>query len=181
MRIVGGILKGRSLVSFNEQNIRPTSDMVRESLFNILRYDIEGTSFLDLFAGTGAVGIEAYSRGAKKVVLNDISKESLTVIKKNLDKCKITDKSVITVTASDAEEFVKRTEKFDIVYIDPPYKSDVIERLLKYLPDILSENGIAIIETEKPFSFNGTNYGLEIYDTRKYGRARLAFLRKENV
>lgn len=181
MRIVGGILKGRTLVPFNEQNIRPTSDMVRESLFNILRSEVSGAKFLDLFAGTGAVGIEAYSQGAEKVVLSDASKESVAVIKKNLAKCKIDDKSAVTVVTGNAEEYIKRAEKFDIIYIDPPYKSDLIGKVLPYLSGALGDDGIAVIETEIPFSFTGDNYGLKIYDTRRYGRAHLAFLRKENL
>ena len=82
MRIVGGIYKGRTLLEFKGQEIRPTSDMVRESLFNILQFKIVDKSFLDVFAGTGAVGIEAISRGAKKALLNDYSKDSLAIIKK---------------------------------------------------------------------------------------------------
>ena len=85
MRIVGGIYKGRVLCPFEKIGVRPTSDMARESLFNILQTRILGAKFLDLFAGTGAVGIEALSRGAKEVTLNDFGKESVALIKKNLE------------------------------------------------------------------------------------------------
>ena len=86
MRIVGGKYKGRVLAEFKGQDIRPTADMVRESLFNILQFKIFSASFLDLFSGTGAMGIEALSRGAKKVHFNDADKKSIAVLKQNLSK-----------------------------------------------------------------------------------------------
>lgn len=178
MRIVGGTLKGRKLVPFDEKNVRPTSDMVRESLFNILRDDIAGASFLDLFSGTGAVGIEAFSRGAEHIVFCELSNKSSEVLKKNLLKCGIFDERAIEIKIGDSCEYVKKENSFDFIYVDPPYKSDCVTKILPYLKNVLSERGIAIIETETPFCFDEISFGLEVCDTRRYGKAHLTFLRR---
>lgn len=176
MRVVGGIYRSRVLYSFDGNDIRPTADKVRESLFNILRPKLIGTAFLDLFCGTGAMGIEALSQGAKSVVFNDLNKASIALTKKNLEKLKIEDG--IKVVCSDAISFLKNTkEKFDIVYIDPPYKSDLGARALAEVANVLNEGGIAIFEDEKPFT--STVCGLREYDSRKYGRVILTFFKKE--
>ncbi len=178
MRIVGGIYKGRNLVPFAGQDIRPTSDKVRESLFNIIRVSIEGSDFLDLFCGTGAMGIEALSRGAKSVTLNDYSKESLGVVKKNLEKIGFP-KNVRT-TNLDALRFIEyEDKKYDFVYIDPPYKTDLGIKAIHTVSKILSKDGIAILESETPFLEELDN--LIKVDERKYGRAYLTFFKlKEN-
>ena len=119
MRIVGGKFKGRTLSEFKGKDVRPTSDQTRESLFNILQFRISGKSFLDLFCGTGAVGIEAYSRGASRVTLNDISRDSVKLAKENLARLKISDIEVVT---SDALSFLKSgEEKYDYIFIDAHY------------------------------------------------------------
>ena len=174
MRIVGGIYRGRTLLSFSGQDVRPTSDMARESLFNILQFRISGASFLDLFSGTGAMGIEALSRGAKLVTFNDKSRESVSLIKKNLQKIGVTDK--INVYNLDALELLKRGEKYDIIYIDPPYKTDLGINALSLVKDALKDGGVAIFEDEKEFS--GEIDGLKITDRRKYGRVKLTFFEK---
>ncbi|MBE7087014.1 MAG: 16S rRNA (guanine(966)-N(2))-methyltransferase RsmD [Clostridiales bacterium] len=175
MRVVGGLYKGRVLVPFDGDRIRPTSDKVRESFYNIVRDKVYGCNFLDLFCGTGAMGIEALSRGASFVQLNDFSKDSLTVVKKNLEKLKITDN--VKITNFDATGCLKNSiQKFDIIYIDPPYKSDLGIKVLPFVGEALTDDGIAVYESETPF--NERVSGLEIYDTRKYGRAYLTFFKK---
>lgn len=175
MRIVGGKYKGRVLVGFDGNKIRPTSDMARESLFNILQNIIYGADFLDLFCGTGAMGIEAISRGAHSVTFNDADKNSLAVLKKNLEKLKVDEN--YEVKYNDALSLLKRAEKkYDIIYIDPPYKTDLGEQALNLASLSLKDNGIAILESDTPF--NGTVEGLAVYDERKYGRVRLTFFRK---
>ncbi len=174
MRIVGGKYGGRTLLEFNGDKVRPTLDKARESLFNIIAPKINGASFLDLFCGTGAVGIEAFSRGATKVVVNDFSKESIALTKRNLQKLNITD---IEVSFCDAINFLKTTNnKFDFVYIDPPYKTNLGEIALNNVNRVLTENGTAILESEQ--EFNGKINGLNVVDKRKYGRARLTFFQK---
>lgn len=172
MRIVGGTLKGRTLYGFKGENIRPTSDNARESLFNILG-DISGADFLDLFSGTGAVGIEAVSRGAK-AVFNDAEKDSVALTRANLKKVGISAET----TCSDALSFIKSArKKFDIIFLDPPYKSTVIPELLNSVSGILKDGGRVIFENENPFC--GFAKGLVLTDCRRYGRAVLNFFVKQ--
>lgn len=175
MRIVSGKYKGRVLCEFDGDRIRPTGDKVRESLFNILQFKVFGSSFLDLFCGTGAMGIEALSRGAKNVVFNDYSKDSLNLLKKNLAKLKVDEQ--YSVKNFDAVTYLEGTsDKFDIVYIDPPYASDLGERALKVVCRVLTDDGIVILEGEREFCESVSD--LTVYDKRKYGRAYLTFFKK---
>lgn len=174
MRIVGGIYRGRTLLSFSGDDVRPTPDMVRESLFNILQFRIKGATFLDLFSGTGAMGIEALSRGARTVTFNDRARESVALLKKNLDKIGITEN--IKVFNKDALDLLKSGEKYDIIYIDPPYKTDLGLKALCLVKEAMSDNGLVIFEDEKEFL--GQVEGLKITDKRKYGRVRLTFFEK---
>ncbi len=177
MRIVAGKYRGRTLLEFDGDKIRPTSDKVRESLFNILQLKVPNAKFLDLFCGTGAMGIEALSRGAKKVVFNDFSRDSLGLLKKNLAKVKVEDD--FEIVNSDAVNFVKNTtETFDIIFLDPPYKSELGAKCLPFISNLLDQNGIAILEDEVEWS--GEIQGLTQYDKRKYGRVHLTFFKKEN-
>ncbi len=176
MRIVGGKYKSRVLLSFEKLGIRPTSDMVRESFFNIIRNVVYDANFLDLFAGTGAMGIEAISRGAKSVTFNDFSRESVNLIKKNLEKLSVVED--YKITNFDGVNFLKRTsDKFDVIYIDPPYNCDFLQEVLDNMRNCLTDNGIAVVESEKPIDIQVD--GLEIFDRRKYGRACLTFYKKE--
>ena len=178
MRIIGGKHRSRVLKEFKDIGVRPTSDRARESLFNILSGRIEGASFLDLFAGTGAIGLEALSRGAKEVTFIDNSMESLNVVKENLRSLKET----ADVKRSDSIEFLRTTnKKFDIIFIDPPYKTDLGKRALSLIAErkILTEDGIAIFEDED--GFDDTVRGLFRYDERKYGRAKLSFFKNKKA
>lgn len=176
MRVVGGIFRGRVLEEFKGYEIRPTSDMVRESLFNILRDRIGGAHFLDLFCGTGAVGIEALSRGAKKVVFNDLSRESVALTKKNIEKLKI--ENGYTVRQSDALIFLENSsENFDIIFIDAPYKDEVGIKAVELAKNKLNDGGIIIYENDMPFT--AEIEGLNVYDKRKYGRAHLTFFKSD--
>ena len=173
MRIIGGSLKGRTLYGFRGEDIRPTSDSARESLFNILG-DITGVDFLDLYCGTGAVGIEAVSRGAK-TVFNDIDKESVSLTRANLNKVGVS----AEVCCFDALYFIKTArKKFDVIFLDPPYKSDKIYELLNAVSDVLKDGGRVVFENEKPFS--GVARDLVLTDVRRYGRAILHFFEKKS-
>ena len=176
MRIVGGEFKGRTLVEFKGEEIRPTSDKVRESLFNILQNRIYGCRFLDLFCGTGAMGIEALSRGAKEVTFNDASRKSLEILNKNLEKIKV--QKGYKISNCDAERFVAScSEPFDVIYIDPPYKSGLGIKALNSILPAISSDGIIVYEEEQ--QFEGEIKGLKVVDKRKYGRAHLTFFIKE--
>ncbi len=181
MRIVGGAFKGRTLFEFKGQDIRPTSDMARESLFNVIKDKIIGAKFLDLYCGTGAVGIEALSRGAIRVVFNDLSRESIKLTKKNLekvDKENLANKNSVSFQNLDALNFLKSiSEKFDVVFIDAPYNSESAKGVITLAESVLTENGIIVYEDEKFLDF--VLEKLELFDKRKYGRAVFTFFRKK--
>ena len=145
MRVISGTARGRKLLSPEGYDIRPTTDNVKESLFNIIQFDIEGRRVLDLFAGSGQLGIECLSRGAADAVFVDESRESLRIIKENLKKCGFS----ADVVLSDAAAFLQRGEKFDIVFVDPPYDSDYYEIVMKIINlfDILNKGGIIVFES----------------------------------
>lgn len=176
MRIVGGKYKSRTLVEFGGYDVRPTSDKVRESFFNIIQNSIYGAKFLDLFCGTGAMGIEALSRGASKVQFNDRSRESLSILRKNLDKLKVEEDYI--VTNLDALALLKNTtEKFNVIYVDPPYASDMGKVVVEQCKGKLEENGFIVLEDEKPFG--EVVEGFSIFDQRKYGRVYLTFFKED--
>ena len=150
MRIISGTARGTKLYTLEGQATRPTLDRVKESLFNIIQNDITNSIFLDLFSGSGAIGIEAASRGAKKVILCDKSKEAIKIIKKNIEKTHLDKK--VELYNSDYESLIKTRikEKIDIVYIDPPYNSDFAIKSIKYIVEnkLVDENSNIIIETD---------------------------------
>ena len=179
MRIIGGKYRSRVLAEFAGENVRPTSDRAREALFNILSFNIYGARVLDLFAGSGAVGIESLSRGAKEVQFNDFSKDSVAIVKKNLNTLKIAIGTEAKVTQRDYLACLEQAkEPFDFIFIDPPYHIDYGEKALKKIAErgLLSENGVAVYERDIPF--DGEIEGLEKYDERKYGKAYLSFFRR---
>lgn len=177
MRIVAGIFRGRKLAEFKGDAIRPTADNVRESLFNILQTVIAGSSVLDLYSGTGAVGIEAISRGAKSVRFNDASKESIALLKKNLTALGINEADGVKISNDTAEAFLKKnTDKFDIIYVDPPYKLGMSQTVRENLVHALSDGGIVAFENEKPCE--AEIVGLKMYNERRYGRVYLSFFKK---
>ena len=148
MRVISGAARGRVLKEPSGFDIRPTSDMVKESIFNIVQFDIEGRKVLDLFAGTGQLGIEALSRGAGSAVFVDIKIEAVKLIRENLKLCGFSE--LATVYARDALRFLENDEKFDLIFIDPPYESalvrETLTRLIEF--DKLNTNGIIICETK---------------------------------
>lgn len=176
MRIIGGKYRGRTLTTFEGEWIRPTSDRVKESLFNILYTRLFGANVLDLFCGSGALGLESLSRGAKNVVFNDVSKDSVNVLRKNLTKLGVgTEANVLCDDYALCLERVKGP--FDLIFIDPPYRLDIGERALEKIAKkgLLGENGIIVYERDRAFS--GTVSGLELFDERKYGKTYLTFFR----
>ena len=184
MRVISGKSRGKKLLSLDGDNTRPTLDRVKEALFNKLQFDIQDAVVLDLFAGTGALGIEALSRGAKKIVFCDKSPEAIKVIKKNVASTYNEEKSIIiNKDYNDVlEEIIIQNEKFDIVFLDPPYKTNLaIDSLQKIImSDLLTEEGIIVIETD---DINKEKEILkiekvEIFDKRKYGSVWLIFIRK---
>ena len=148
MRIISGSARGRKLKEPAGNDIRPTSDMVKESVFNMIQFDIEGRYVLDLFAGTGQFGIEALSRGAGSVVFVDSAAEAVKLIKTNLKLCGFTGQAA--VYAREGLRWLESDEKFDLIFIDPPYDSGLAGKALLKITefDKLNINGIIICETK---------------------------------
>lgn len=179
MRIISGTARGTKLYTLEGQITRPTLDRVKESLFNIIQKEIPNSTFLDLFSGSGAIGLEAASRGAKKVILCDKAKEAIQIINKNIEKTHLKEKIELYNLDYEIVINTKLNEKIDIVYIDPPYHSDFaiksVELLIKN--NQIDRNTTIIIETdEEKIIQELKKMKIEITNTRKYGRATLIFL-----
>ena len=154
--------------------VRPTTDQVKEALFNIIQFDIEGRRCLDLFAGTGQLGIEALSRGARECVFVDVSRDSLKLVRENLRRCGLQ----APVVQCDADAFLRRGEKFDLIFLDPPYGTGQDARAMEAVKafDILSKGGIMVCETRADTAVPdpGADYGS--VKTYRYGRIRLTVI-----
>ncbi len=149
MRVISGTARGRKLKEPAGMDIRPTSDRIKESIFNIIQFDIEGRRVLDLFAGTGQLGIEALSRGAASAVFVDESPAAIRLVRENLKSAGL-DGPNGRVVRTLAQSFVRSGEKFDLVFLDPPYHTGVIGEILRMIMeiDIMTENGIILCETQ---------------------------------
>ena len=177
MRVITGTARGRRLKTPDNYDIRPTTDNVKESVFNIIQFDIEGRQVLDLFAGTGQLGIECLSRGAAGAVFVDRDRDAVSIVKDNLKTCGMK----ATVLQEDSISFLNHCGKFDVIFIDPPYDSDLYESALKIinLVDILSEGGIIICEARREKVLPEMT---EPYRKRKeynYGKVKICIYIKE--
>ena len=179
MRIIGGRLRGRKLQTFKGSEVRPTADRVREALFNILGRKFIGANVLDLFAGTGALGIEALSRGAQKAVFVDHSAHSLAVLRKNLDRCTLQQycRTIRWDIAKSLKCLVEYPETFDMVFLDPPYHCGLVPTALQHLEKsgCLAPEAILAAEHEVGAAFEMESSGFTCTDTRRYGRTALSF------
>ncbi len=173
MRVISGKFRGKKLKSFEGQDIRPTSDRAKESIFNIINAKVNDCVFLDLFCGTGSIGIEAISRGAKKVVFTDVDIRSVKLTNENLKGVK----EQITALKISAEDYLSTTkEKFDIIFLDPPYSYDKVDYLVALIlkNNLLKEDGLIIYEHKndrQTQNFDRVN----LVDSRKYGIAVFDF------
>lgn len=181
MRIISGTARGTKLYTLEGQATRPTLDRVRESFFNIVQNEISNSVFLDLFSGSGAVGLEAASRGARKVILCDKSKDAINVINKNIEKTHLRDKIELYNLDYEVILNTKIKEKLDFVYIDPPYNSDFAVKSVDFIINrkLVDENSNIIIETDDERNILDAlkKSETEVIDKRKYGRAILIFLK----
>lgn len=184
MRVISGKARGTKLSSIESLSTRPTLDRVKESLFNIIQNNLRDAVVLDLFAGSGQLGIEALSRGADKAYLCDINRDAVKMIKQNLEKTKLKDKAVvINEDYKKALRTLNTNEKFDIIFIDPTYKEDIaVDSIIEIIHESrLKENGIMIIETdeiERDLREINKIENIKIIDQRKYGRASLIFIKE---
>ena len=186
LRIIAGELKGRKLERIDTELIRPTSDRVREALFSILGDMVVDSRFLDLFAGSGSVGIEAYSRGAKEVVFVDDGTDSIKTLKGNLQKTNLIEETEIIQADYEVavEKLAYEERKFDIIFIDPPYKFGIALDAVRKIQgeNILSKNGVIIVEHGSKDLMPETIGIFEIFKEKKYGNIRLSLyvIKKKN-
>ena len=187
MRIIGGIVRGRKLLTPGKgpdgRTIRPTSARAREAVFNIIGSEVRGAPVLDLFAGTGAMGLEALSRGAATAVFVDNNSAAARLLGRNIDRCGFTDRA--TVVRRDLagplvflREFVSAVG-FSLIFIDPPYRHDVGGMILDSLDraEILAESGLVIYEHAVDGRLPEKTGNLQLVDQRQYGEAGFGFYR----
>jgi len=177
VRVIGGALRGRKLVSPPGEETRPTADRVRESLFNIIATRISGARFLDAFAGTGAVGIEALSRGAERAVFVESSRAAARTVAANLDALGLGERSrLVARPFVKAVELLRREEApFDLAYLDPPYAPGELLRALRLLaaPGFLAPGALVIAEHELKLAMPEQEGDLRLARSVKYGRTVL--------
>ena len=173
MRVISGSARGRKLKEAPGFDIRPTSGMVKESVFNIIQFDIEGRRVLDLYAGTGQLGIEALSRGALSAVFVDVNPDAVKLIRENLMLCGF--KAAASVFTGDAVSFLKKDGKFDLIFLDPPYYTPLAETTINKIIqfDKIKTNGIIICETRADSVTPPATPPYFLYKEYRYGRVKL--------
>lgn len=184
MRVISGLAKGTIMYTLEGDITRPTLDRVKEAIFNMIQMEIQDSVVLDLFSGSGALGIEALSRGAKKVVLCDKSKKAINIIKLNLEKTHLEkDAIVLQEDYNKALNFLKDKYQFDLIFLDPPYKEEFVKESIEKIIqlDLLKKSGKIIIETddEERILKEIKNLNVNMTDLRKYGRVKVIFLNLE--
>ena len=178
MRVITGIARGKRLKSLSGNDVRPTTDKVKEGIFSAIQFDIEGRRFLDMFAGSGQMGIEALSRGAESALVVDNSKKAVEIIKENIAACGF--QKEISVRKGDYSEVLTKGAEYDVIFLDPPYASELLAKAIELIVkfDILSKDGIIVCETERdkrlieldaPYS-KGREY--------LYGKSKITIYRK---
>ena len=184
MRVISGTAKGTVLYSLEGDATRPTLDRVKEALFNIIQTKIPEAEILDLFSGSGALGIEALSRGAKKAVLCDKSKKAMYIINQNLEKTHLKGQALlIQEDYKIALNSLKERFQFDIIFLDPPYAKDfakiAVEKIIEF--ELLKQDGLMIIETdeEERMLEQIKDLNVIVKDIRKYGRVHIIFLNRK--
>lgn len=180
MRVTGGTGRGRRLKVPSGSHVRPTSDKVKQALFNILGERVIDASFLDLYAGAGGIGIEALSRGANRVIFVDSSRESLTAIKQNIERAGF--ESCARTEWSKAETFLRKpSETYDIIFLDPPYAEETLPLLeLISRSGLVKSDGIVVAEHFKKRLSPERAGRLSLYREARYGDTVLAFYRINN-
>jgi len=180
LRIIGGSLKGRRLTAPPGEETRPTGSRVREAIFNILAPDIQDAAVLDLFAGSGALAIEAVSRGAQHAVCIDRSTPAIRVIQKNIDACNLNDR--VRTVQWDAHRNLRcldpATERYHLVFMDPPYTADLVPVTLAHLvrQDVLHPGATIVVEHDARESMTDLPDRLEPRSQRAYGKTLVSFL-----
>lgn len=175
MRVISGTARGRRLKQLEGQETRPTTDRVKEAMFSILQFDIEGRRVLDLFAGTGQLGIESLSRGAKSCVFVERRKDALDTVRDNIALTKLEENASIVVGES-LEYLKNRKGQFDLVFLDPPYQGELLEKSLLSIEsfDILAPHGIIVAEHPATAVLPTLAEPYSLHRTYRYGQIGLS-------
>lgn len=177
MRVITGSAKGRKLETLEGLDVRPTADRVKEAEFSMIQFEIEGRVVLDLFAGSGQLGIEALSRGAKSAVFVDSNPEAIKVIRSNLEKTGLSQKA--SVAAGDFEQFLTYTKAvFDIVFIDPPYGKGLVDKALPLVVPHVGDYGVIICEVARTDTLPEAAGDFRLVRESRYGKTKLGIYRK---
>ncbi|MBR2582352.1 MAG: 16S rRNA (guanine(966)-N(2))-methyltransferase RsmD [Oscillospiraceae bacterium] len=178
MRVITGSARGRRLKTPENYDIRPTSDNVKEAVFNILQFDVEGRRVLDLFAGTGQLGIEALSRGAASAVFIDRDRAAIQIVKDNLKTCGLSG----TVLCCDSLSYLKNCGRFGLIFVDPPYDSGLYDEVLGMINqiDILSDGGIIIVEARQDTPLPNMTAPYRRLREYRYGKVKICTYTKES-
>ncbi len=178
MRVITGTARGRNLKELEGMETRPTTGKVKEALFSAIQFDIEGRKVLDLFAGTGQLGIETLSRGATECHFVDRRADAVKLIRENLELCNLGDRA--RVKLGDSMAYLKSGEKFDLIFLDPPYASDLLEQALTQIAefDICREHGIIVAESavDKELPIMPEPY--KMYREYRYGKIKLTIFHR---
>lgn len=179
MRVITGSARGRRLVAPAGMAVRPTSDKVKEAVFSVIQFDLAGSAVLDLFAGSGQLGIEALSRGANSCVFVDSSRISVETAKENIAAAGFRNEA--TVMNSDAEQYLRMCRQtFDIAFVDPPYKKGIIEKVMPLLCGHMSDRGIVMCEHEKGLELPESFGSLVKRKTYRYSKTEVTLYKNGN-
>lgn len=179
MRVITGSARGRRLETLEGEDVRPTTDRVKEAVFSIIQFETEGRVFLDLFAGSGQMGIEALSRGAECAFFADNAKKSVETVKRNLKTTKLENRA--KVFNADFRSFLSMcSQRFDIAFLDPPYGTGMLQEALEKVADVMKDTGVMIAENplnEEILS----NYGDFLLDRQyRYGKIKISTFRHKD-
>lgn len=179
MRVITGVARGRRLETLPGEDVtRPTTESVKEAVFSMIQFEIEGKNVLDLFAGSGQLGIEALSRGAKKCTFVENNRQAYKVVEENIKHCRLEQGARIVM--SDAYAFLSRRDSFDIAFLDPPYKQGIIDKCLPLLLPMMSDDGVVICETSRDEELPEKLSGFYADRVRNYGKTKITLYRRES-
>lgn len=180
MRVITGLARGKNLVTLEGEEVRPTTQRIKEAIFSIIQFDIEGRKFLDLFSGSGQMGIEALSRGANLAVFVDKSNKAINIIKKNLNSTKLLENAKIL--NMDSNSFLCSTnDKFDIAFLDPPYRKGILQNTIENITHVMNENAIIICEHPKEEILPDKIGDFLLKKKYKYGRIVVTLYKNRDV
>ena len=179
VRVISGYARGRHITAPKGTKIRPTSDRVKEAIFNTISTLVIQSDFLDMFAGTGSIGIEALSRGADSCTFIDKSPQAIRCIKNNLSNLGFDDRSIV-MQGDSREVAAKLTKTYDIIFLDPPYGKDLVISIMKNLKLLLKEEGIIVVETENKIELPSQYETFQLIKTSKYGDTQIWYYQRQN-